>query len=751
MQAPFELAGYEILEKIGEGGMSSVWKARQLSLDRLVAIKTLAASYLPDGEALARFRLEAQAAARLNHPGIVQVYDAGESGGVPYLVMEFVEGCTAAVLLERNRRLTEKNALLIAEGVASALGYAWDKDCIIHCDVKPDNVLVRPDGAIKVTDLGLARFIGLHRRRLDEETVLGTPNYTSPEQAQGLPDLDCRTDIYALGAMLYHLATGVMPFAGSPGSSAMDRHIHEFLPDPLEHHPELSQPMAWLIEKLMVKDRAYRPPYWSTVLADIQEVKEGRFPLEPLPQPGQSTVTRSAARIAALPKPAVRTVRVAAAETTPRKRLVVAKGELEEAAAAAKTSSSGVGRSLFTLVILLLLAAAVYAFFRLGVAERIRLRPPPASPVEKLPPVAPVEPVTEEAPVAPSPPDEEPVAVEWGEEPVPESGMKDGRVVWQNADFLRGAALYNEALAAYEGFQKTRQNPAVLSRAETQARDAIKAFEACRSLAPPDVDVPGFINNCYHLIADVRHSTLLQPPAAGKRPAHTASEFPAPPAATASPGTPDAAAVPPAGLVLSPLWNKSPLGPRPLWADLKELLAPHGAPAVVRDADPTLEIIPHVRYLMPVREAAEALRSGALSVKRSLDCPGFPDRSFSYYELRGSFGQDFDRLLLVVDAADQVVAVQLVSSKPLAARLDATFVSDRWLAYNFVESRVKMNRQWRVAHRVRLLGRIVAVDSELLAGSDQGEAPAGRARERVTLFLPEPIVNLILARLDKAS
>lgn len=747
MQAPFELAGYEILEKIGEGGMSSVWKARQLSLDRLVAIKTLAASYLPDGEALARFRLEAQAAARLNHPGIVQVYDAGESGGVPYLVMEFVEGCTAAVLLERERRLTEKNALLIAEGVASALGYAWDKDCIIHCDVKPDNVLVKPDGAIKVTDLGLARFIGLHRRRLDEETVLGTPNYTSPEQAQGLPDLDCRTDIYALGAMLYHLSTGVMPFAGSPGSSAMDRHIHEFLPDPLEHHPDLSQPMAWLIEKLMVKDRAYRPPYWSTVLADIREVKEGRFPLEPLPQPGQSTVTRSAARVAALPKPATRTVRVAAAET-PRKRLVVAKGEIEEAAAAVKTTSQGVGRSLFTLVILLLLAGAVYAFFRLGMAERIGLRPPAASPVEAIPPVAPVAPAPEAASAAPAQPDEAPIEVEWGEEPEPESGMKDGRVVWQNADFQRGAALFNEALAAYEGFQKTRQNPAVLSRVETQAREALKAFEACRALAPPDVDVPQFINNCYHLIADVRHSTLLQPPAAGKRPAQMASEFSAPPAAAATPGAP---AAQPDGLVLSPLWNKSPLGPRPLWADLKELLEPHGAPAVVRDADPSIEIVPQVRYLMPVREAAEALRGGALSVKRSLDCPGFPDRSFSYYELRGSFGQDFDRLLLVVDAADQVVAVQLVSSKPLTARLDSSFVSERWQAYNFVESRIKMNRQWRVAHRVRLLGRVVAIDSELLAGGDQGDAPAGRARERATLFLPEPVVNLILARLEKAS
>lgn len=744
MHASFELPGYEILGKIGDGGMSTVWKARQLSLDRVVAIKTLAASYLPDAEALARFGLEAQAAARLNHPNIVQVYDAGEVGGVPYLVMEYVEGCTAADLLDERGRLDEASVLAIAEGVAAALGHAWDRDCIVHCDIKPANVLVEPDGAIKVTDLGLARFIGLHRRRVDANTVMGTPNYTSPEQAQGVQDLDCRTDIYSLGAMLYHLVTGVLPFGGSPGSSAMDRHVNEFLPDPIEQHAATSQPMAWFIEKLMVKDRAYRPAYWSLVLADIRALKEGGFPAEPLPQPGQSTVARSARRIA--PPKKVEPRPASAVETQPKKRIVVSKTQRTDAAPTG-SADAGVGRSLFMLLVLLLLAAAVYAFFQFGLAERLGLRSaaPAVEPLPSGPSPAAVE--MAEPSSADTAEDEPALVVDWGDEAPAESGMKDGVVVWSNEDFKRGAALFNEALAAYEAFQKTRQNPAVLTRVEAQAREAIKAFEACKALAPKDVDVPSHINNCYHLIADVRHSTLLRPAGAQATSNATRPEFADAP--LAAPQSSLQAAIgqkpPPAsdGLVLSPMWNTMPPGSRPLADNLRDLLAPHGEPGVALDPDPSIMLFQEVHYLMPARDAVRALGGTALSVKRPVDCPGFPDRSLGFYELRGNYGQDFDRLLLVVDGADHVVAAQLVSSKPLSARLHASFIEDRWQAYNFIESRVKLNRQWRVAHRVRLMDRVVAIDSELLAGDEAG---ANRARERVTLLLPQPIVNLILAR-----
>lgn len=514
------LPGYEILEKIGEGGTSCVWKARQLSLDRLVAIKILDPTYVPDPEALARFKQEAQAAARLKHPAIVQLFDAGEVAGQPYMVMEYVDGCSLGDLLQRSGTLVESNALLVAEAVAQALAYAWDKDCIIHLDIKPDNILVEHDGAIKVTDLGLARFIGLHqRRRADEGLIIGTPNYVSPEQAQGVADLDCRTDIYSLGAMLYHLVTGRLPFAGYPGSSAMDAHVAEFLPDPMEVHPGLSAATAWLIEKLMVKDRAYRPTYWSVVLADLAEVKEGRMPKPPYPEAGQSTVQRLPQR-----RPPLIVAAESVAASSGKRKIVVQAAEATQAGQQRFYLERGVGRAFGQLLFLALGAAALGVFFHLGIPQRIGFRAElPTLPTPVAPP-----PVVERVLDGGSGDVDEPEVV-W-DEPLAaevESGMKDGVVVWENADFKEGARLYNEAYALYIEFQKTRTNREQLPRVEKQAREAIAKFESARPLAPPDVDVAGYIQQCFHLIADVRHSTLLQPEA----PARPASPpaLPAPP------------------------------------------------------------------------------------------------------------------------------------------------------------------------------------------------------------------------------
>lgn len=517
----FSLPGYEILEKIGEGGTSSVWKARQLSLDRLVAIKTLDPAIAPDPDTLIRFRQEAQAAARLKHPSIVQLFDAGEAAGRPYMIMEYVDGCTVGDLLRRSGTLVESNALLVAEAVAHALAYAWDKDCIIHLDIKPDNVLVENDGAIKVADLGLARYIGLHRRRTDSGMIIGTPNYVSPEQAQGVEDLDCRTDIYSLGAMLYHLVTGRLPFAGYPGSSAMDAHVTEFLPDPVIVQPELSPATAWLIEKMMVKDRAYRPTYWSVVLADLAEVKQGRLPKPPLPVAGQSTVQRHPLRqepVPAGPEPDVEEPPAA------RRKIVINEAEATRAGQQRFYLERGLGRAFSQLLFLTLGAAAVGLFFYLGLPQRIGFRAA-ALPVPDLAPAAPVAvrtlDVVEENVPAPD--------VTWDDLPAaePEQGMKNGVVVWENADFKEGARLFNDAYARYIEFQKTRANRDELPMIEQKAREAITRFENARALAPPDVDVPDYIQRCFHLIADVRHSTLLQPDPPA-RPA-TRPALPAPP------------------------------------------------------------------------------------------------------------------------------------------------------------------------------------------------------------------------------
>ena len=155
--ADIQITGFEMLEKLGEGGMASVWKARQVSLDRMVAIKVLAPRFASDTDDVEMFRREAQQAAKLKHPGIVQVYDAGTENGLYFFVMEYVAGYTVGDWVTRKERLSENDVLLLAECVAGALAYAWDSSRIIHCDIKPDNVMLDDDGSVKVTDLGLAR------------------------------------------------------------------------------------------------------------------------------------------------------------------------------------------------------------------------------------------------------------------------------------------------------------------------------------------------------------------------------------------------------------------------------------------------------------------------------------------------------------------------------------------------------------------------------------------------------------------
>ena len=527
---PGDIPGFEMIERIGKGGMAEVWKARQLSLDRIVAIKMLTTQALPDDHALARFRTETRAAAKLNHPGIVQVYDTGEVNNVPYCVMEFVEGRTLGDVLEEHGRLDTGTAMLIAEHVALGLAHAWEKARIIHLDIKPDNIMVASDGAIKIADLGLARMVDALGDE-PSELVLGTPNYTSPEQAQGLPDLDCRSDIYSLGAMLYHLVTGILPFAGSRGSEAMDKHITGYLPDPLEVNPQLPASVAWLVEKLMVKDRTHRPQSWDVVLRDVKSVRAGEMPDPPLPEAGESTVRRSPARTRVLDVPA----KPAAGG---RRRRVVNRDENGAAAPAGAAPAAGpapagpsVGRAFLTLLLLGGLAGGVYYFLlNSGYLKNIlpapaQGTPPAAAPKVPTPAPAPApapgpatrptQPVTPPAPrVNPTPapnvatvPNPAPAQPAPAPAPSGGNGMKvDG---WDDPDYVKAALLFNSAVETYTQFQQTRENRESLKDAEAKAREAVRLFQQVKTRAPNPSLVDRRMSDCYRLISDVRLSTQL--------------------------------------------------------------------------------------------------------------------------------------------------------------------------------------------------------------------------------------------------
>ncbi len=291
------IPGFDILERLGVGGMAEVWKARQVSLDRFVAIKILSARFSRATEDVTRFQQEAQAAARLKHPGIVQVYDANAIDGTYYFVMEYVAGYTVGDWLRRKGPLPEKDALVVAECVVDALSYGWDNARIIHCDIKPDNIMVDADGSVKVTDLGLARTIsGMTTQQFTDE-VLGTPAYMSPEQARGESDMDFRTDIYAMGATLYHALTGKLLFQGEKDEAVMELQVTGTVADPTDINPRLSKGVVWLLEKMLAKNSADRHESWQAVRADLARVRNGMLPLSRLPRKSASTVTRKSKRV----------------------------------------------------------------------------------------------------------------------------------------------------------------------------------------------------------------------------------------------------------------------------------------------------------------------------------------------------------------------------------------------------------------------------------------------------------------------
>ncbi|OHB77523.1 MAG: hypothetical protein A2Z34_06190, partial [Planctomycetes bacterium RBG_16_59_8] len=312
----FTIPGYKITAKIGSGGMGTVYRATQLSIDRSVAIKILSSKVNQDMQSAERFTREARNLARLNHVNIVTAIDAGKIGNVLYYVMEYVEGESLGDVLKRRGKLPEQEALHIAIQVTRALDHA-NGHGIIHRDIKPDNILMTRDGIAKVTDLGLAKSQGEDASLTQTGIAVGTPNYISPEQARGERDLDTRSDIYSLGATLYHMVAGTTPFKGSSAMEVVTKHLTEQMPSPKQSNQLLSDGICAIVGKMMEKTRERRYQDQKQLLGDLELAMDGKMPrlakLLPVRQtsvrpgtavkasrPGAGSMTR-ATRRAALP------------------------------------------------------------------------------------------------------------------------------------------------------------------------------------------------------------------------------------------------------------------------------------------------------------------------------------------------------------------------------------------------------------------------------------------------------------------
>ncbi|MEW6354759.1 MAG: bifunctional serine/threonine-protein kinase/formylglycine-generating enzyme family protein [Planctomycetota bacterium] len=270
------IGNFEILNKVGEGGMGTVYKARQLSLDRVVALKVLPPRLAKDEIFVRRFIREAKTAAKLAHKNIITILDVGESNGFYFIAMEFIDGPTVADIVERNGRIAESEALRICKEVAEGLAFAAQFG-IVHRDIKPANIMLARDGTVKLCDMGLAKQTKLDDASVTESgAAIGTPLYMSPEQARGDVGIDSRSDIYSLGATLFFMATGEPPFRGRTPLEILRKRLE--LPPPWagELNPELSEWTCSTIQTMMATDPANRYQSAEDVVQMLDSRGRGR-------------------------------------------------------------------------------------------------------------------------------------------------------------------------------------------------------------------------------------------------------------------------------------------------------------------------------------------------------------------------------------------------------------------------------------------------------------------------------------------
>lgn len=264
---------YKIIEKIGEGGMAKVYKAKDKVLNRHVAIKVLKENLKSDEEFVKKFDREAMSAASLSHSNIVNVYDVGEDGNIKYIVMEYIKGITLKKIIDSNKDFLANDDILdVAFQISSAIKHAHENG-IIHRDIKPENIIITSEKQIKVTDFGIARA-ATSSTRVNNKKALGSVHFTSPEQARG-GVIDQRTDIYSLGVLLYQLSTNKLPFNGDTEVEVALKHLEEKMKNPREINPDLSKGLEKIIVKSTKKNPNNRYNNLDEILSDLKKVSNG--------------------------------------------------------------------------------------------------------------------------------------------------------------------------------------------------------------------------------------------------------------------------------------------------------------------------------------------------------------------------------------------------------------------------------------------------------------------------------------------
>ena len=274
-----QIPGFQVIKRLGSGAMAAVYLAKQLSLDRMVAIKILPQRFTNNAEFVERFYAEGRAAAKLNHPNIVGALDVGRAGDTHFFVMEYVEGRTVYDDMREHKRYKEDEALVVMTQIARAMEHAHNAG-IIHRDIKPKNIMITTEGVAKLADMGLARAVSdREAAEAEQGKAFGTPYYISPEQVRGEKHIDLRADLYSFGATFYHALTGRVPFDGPNPSAVMHKHLKSELVPPDHINPKLSAGISEIIEVCMAKNRDQRYDSAGGLLTDLESVARGDPPM----------------------------------------------------------------------------------------------------------------------------------------------------------------------------------------------------------------------------------------------------------------------------------------------------------------------------------------------------------------------------------------------------------------------------------------------------------------------------------------
>lgn len=273
-----QIPGYQLVEKLGQGSMGVVYKARQLSMNRLVAVKVLHNRFAANPDFMKRLMREAQLAAKLSHNNSIQAIDVGAAGNIHYFVMEYVEGTTIKEEQEKGKIYSEREALEITLQIARALQHAHQRG-LIHRDVKPANIVLTLERVAKLADIGMARETDDEAlARAEKGMTIGTPYYMAPEQIRGREDVDVRADIYSLGATLYHMVTGQPPYPGTKVDAVLKAHLEDELVPPDHLNTSLSSGLGEVVEFMMAKKRRKRYQSMDDVILDLECLLNGAPP-----------------------------------------------------------------------------------------------------------------------------------------------------------------------------------------------------------------------------------------------------------------------------------------------------------------------------------------------------------------------------------------------------------------------------------------------------------------------------------------